>query len=819
MKWTVGKKMFLIGVFVVVGVGVLAGNNFFTNTSIHKTSELMHLRNNQIDTVNGTLQSHLTLMLAAMDSIIDKDEGKIEGGRIELMNANAAIIKENLKALDELADTEEEKKLSSELHALFEKLAQGIQVDLVNLIEGSAGRVKQIQNDFIKIADTLDNYGDPIEEQLSAIYASVQEEQNEASELAARRNDQMALLNTMTRHHLDLMLAAMDSIIDKDEGKVDEGRMESINNSVEFISGHLDDLVALADTGEEKKSAEFIRDSFPKLAQGIQVDLMQLIQNRATQAEFTKIDDVLDAYGDPIEENLVRIFTSVQEEQKEASDLAKHRDQQMALISDLTRTHGNLMLAAMDSIIDKAEGNINDERMEDINRSVTYINDNLDALVSLADTGEEKKSAEFIRDTYPKLAKGIQEDLKNLIEKSELEARQIAAAFVEIDDVLDANADKLEANLLKIQASVKEEVKEAEEASQATLARSKMIGWITAFAALAGVMTALFLIARSIINPITRVTQTMGEGADQVASASGQVSSSSQSLAEGASEQAASIEETSSSLEEMSSMTKQNADNAHQADNLMKEANQVVGQANDSMGELTTSMAEISKASEETSKIIKTIDEIAFQTNLLALNAAVEAARAGEAGAGFAVVADEVRNLAMRAADAAKNTADLIEGTVKKVSDGSELVTKTNEAFTQVAESAGKVGELVGEIAAASNEQSQGIDETNKAVAEMDKVVQQNAANAEESASASEEMNAQAEQMKGMVGELVDLVGGSAKKRTPDQAKADRSAKAVAHRELLEAKTTAKTKNLALHKAQEVKPEQVIPMEDDFKDF
>nr|NJM00929.1 hypothetical protein [Desulfobacula sp.] len=252
----------------------------------------------------------------------------------------------------------------------------------------------------------------------------------------------------------------------------------------------------------------------------------------------------------------------------------------------------------------------------------------------------------------------------------------------------------------------------------------------------------------------------MGEGANQVASASAQVSSAGQSMAEGASEQAASIEETSSSMEEMASMTRRNAENAGNADGLMREANQGVTTANAAMGRLTESMREISKAGEETSRIIKTIDEIAFQTNLLALNAAVEAARAGEAGAGFAVVADEVRNLAMRAAAAAGDTARLIEGMVKKVTDGSGLVSTTSEAFGKVAESTGKAGALVTEIAQASREQSGGIDQVNIAMAQMDKVVQQNAANAEESASAAEEMSAQAEQLKEFVDELVMLVTG-----------------------------------------------------------
>jgi methyl-accepting chemotaxis protein len=352
--------------------------------------------------------------------------------------------------------------------------------------------------------------------------------------------------------------------------------------------------------------------------------------------------------------------------------------------------------------------------------------------------------------------------------------------------------------------------------------RSNIIFLFILGLSLIGALFTWWIISRGIAKPINRTIENLTEAGEQVASASGQVSSASQSLAEGASEQSSSLEETSSSLEEMASMTKQNADNANQADTLMKEANQVVGRANQSMGDLTTSMEDISKASEETSKIIKTIDEIAFQTNLLALNAAVEAARAGEAGAGFAVVADEVRNLAMRAADAAKNTSNLIEDTVKKVKDGGDIVKTTNEAFTEVSTSASKVGELVGEIAAASNEQAQGIEQVNKAVAEMDKVTQQSAANAEESASASEEMNAQAEQMKGVVEELAAIVGRRADRSAGSgkQSTVGNKTKASTRKTLTAPAKMLRDKEGAVHEGREVKPDEVIPMDEgDFKDF
>ncbi|MDR3378680.1 MAG: methyl-accepting chemotaxis protein, partial [Verrucomicrobiae bacterium] len=266
---------------------------------------------------------------------------------------------------------------------------------------------------------------------------------------------------------------------------------------------------------------------------------------------------------------------------------------------------------------------------------------------------------------------------------------------------------------------------------------------------------------------LQRVSSSLHDGANQVASAAGQVSSASQSLAQGSGEQAASLEETSSSLEEMASMTKRNAENAEKVNELAKQARQSADKGVTDMKDMSQAMQAIKISSDDVAKIIRTIDEIAFQTNILALNAAVEAARAGEAGMGFAVVAEEVRNLAQRSAQAAKETTAKIEGAIGKTGQGVELSEKVAKTLNEIVSKVHQVDELASEVSNASREQTQGITQINTAVGEMDKVTQSTAASAEESASAAEELNAQADVMRDVVGELVRLVDGAGRRNGP----------------------------------------------------
>jgi methyl-accepting chemotaxis protein len=256
------------------------------------------------------------------------------------------------------------------------------------------------------------------------------------------------------------------------------------------------------------------------------------------------------------------------------------------------------------------------------------------------------------------------------------------------------------------------------------------------------------------------VSNSLAEGAEQIAHAAGQVASSSQMLAQGATEQAASLEETSASTEEVSSMARRNGENSQAATALVKRSHEQLTETNRALDQTVTVISEINNSSGKISRIIKVIDEIAFQTNILALNAAVEAARAGEAGMGFGVVADEVRNLAQRCAQAAQDTTSLIEESVGMARDGKAKVDQVAVAVRAVVSGSGEIQALTDEVSQGTREQAQGLEQIGRAVAQIERTTQMAAASAEEGAAAATELNGQSQRLKEMVAYLAVTISG-----------------------------------------------------------
>jgi len=95
--------------------------------------------------------------------------------------------------------------------------------------------------------------------------------------------------------------------------------LDSINQHIKFINGELDNLDQLADHDDERRLTQRIRADFQKLARGIQVDLVRLIESKASDEEFNRFDDFVHSSGEQIEKDLAGIADAVKNGQQTAN--------------------------------------------------------------------------------------------------------------------------------------------------------------------------------------------------------------------------------------------------------------------------------------------------------------------------------------------------------------------------------------------------------------------------------------------------------------------------------------------------------------------
>ena len=318
----ISTKLIGVGAISVLTLSILYAVVYFSNKSVSEAMDTSRLREEQLATLVEMQSAHSHLILAAMDSIIDKEDGKIDDERQNIIIKTSKILHDNISMVEELADTPEEKRLASELQGAVEQLIKGIKVDLKELIERSASRFQAIESEFVKIDDVLDQYGDGLSEDLDLVETSVRQRFAQSRDTAEMIKiiDQISQART---HHLELMLAAMDSIIDRNEGMISDERLASIDKNLEIQAKDLPILLTMVAEGQEKTAVQETISHLKFLDKGIRVDLRTSIESSAVEAKeitaaFHKIDDDLDQYGEMVESILNDIHSSVEQELIEA---------------------------------------------------------------------------------------------------------------------------------------------------------------------------------------------------------------------------------------------------------------------------------------------------------------------------------------------------------------------------------------------------------------------------------------------------------------------------------------------------------------------
>ncbi len=165
-------------------------------------------------------------------------------------------------------------------------------------------------------------------------------------------------------------------------------------------------------------------------------------------------------------------------------------------------------------------------------------------------------------------------------------------------------------------------------------------------------------------------------------------------------------------IKQMNAMAKDVSQNTNDASTATNEANQeattgkssmeaTVSQIRQLSSELQSSAVAISKLEQDSIEIgtvLDVIKGISEQTNLLALNAAIEAARAGEQGRGFAVVADEVRTLASRTQNSAEEISQMINKLQEGARDAVAAINRGGDQAQKSVEQAVATGENLSAI-------------------------------------------------------------------------------------------------------------------------
>ena len=142
----------------------------------------------------------------------------------------------------------------------------------------------------------------------------------------------LAVLNRVDADLIRLTLVAMDSIVDREAGRIDAERLSLIDALTARLKIDSRKVVELADTEMERAAVVNLVDDVAAVSALITHDLRRAIETGADKAEFDRLDDAIDQASEKVEDPIKRVRDSLAgemdaaiEAQERASTAAWHQ--------------------------------------------------------------------------------------------------------------------------------------------------------------------------------------------------------------------------------------------------------------------------------------------------------------------------------------------------------------------------------------------------------------------------------------------------------------------------------------------------------------